>query len=116
MTRSRLLLIAQAWFLLLIVGSLQPARPGPVHGLHRELHWLAFAVAAWLLFALSRSRRQAIGSALAVFGLGLGLEFLQHLIYRNPLEWWDVRDDTLAVLVAFAVYQFTLAQKRAPGG
>jgi hypothetical protein len=29
---------------------------------------------------------------------------LQHLFYRNVMEWWDVRDDTLSVLTAFAVF------------
>jgi type II secretory pathway component PulK len=53
------------------------------------------------------NRRQQIRSALAVFLLGLSLEYLQHLIYRNPMEWWDVRDDGLAILAAHAIYQFT---------
>jgi hypothetical protein len=112
--RSHLLLITEAWLLLLVVGSLQPARPGPVHLFHRELHWVAFAGAALLLFVLSRSRRQAIWSTIAVCALGFSLEILQHLIYRNSLEWWDVRDDSLAVLAAFVGYQFILAPKPAP--
>ena len=112
MKREQIILrIAQAWILLLIVGSLQPARPGPVVGLHREVHWLAFAGAAFLLFSLSRSRIQEICSVVAVFLLGLSLEFLQHLIYRGALEWWDVRDDTLAILVALALYRLTRARK-----
>ena len=109
-----ILRIAQAWILLLIVGSLQPARPGPLvaHlGFHRGVHWLAFAGATLLLLAVSRNRRQEIRSAIAVFLLGLSLEFLQHLIYRNAMEWWDVRDDTLAILAAFALYQLTKARK-----
>lgn len=97
--------ITQAWLLLLIVGSLQPARPGPVVGLHREIHWLAFAGATFLLLVLSRNRRQEIRSVIAACLLGLSLEYLQHLIYRNPMEWRDVRDDTLAVLVAFVLYR-----------
>jgi hypothetical protein len=99
--------ITQAWLLLLIVGSLQPARPGPVVGLHREIHWLAFAGATFLLLLLSRNRRQEIRSAIGAFLLGLSLECVQHLIYRHPMEWRDVRDDTLAILAAFALYQFT---------
>jgi hypothetical protein len=106
-----ILRIAQAWILLLIAGSLQPARPGPVVGLHREAHWLAFAGAAFLLLALSRNRLQQICSAIALFLLGFSLEYLQHLIYRGPMEWWDVRDDTLAIFFALAVYRFTLDRK-----
>ena len=59
--------------------------------------------------AVSKDCRSAIG----VFLLGLSLEYLQHLIYRNPMEWRDVRDDTLAILAAFALYQF--ARWRAGG-
>jgi hypothetical protein len=81
---------------------------------HRELHWVAFGGAALLLFGLSRSRRHAIWSAIAICALGFSLEFLQHQMYRNPIEWWDVRDDFLAVLAAFAGYQFILAPKPAP--
>ena len=80
-------------------------------GLHRGVHGLAFAGAAFLVLALSRSRRQEIRSAIAVCLLGLSLEYLQHLIYSNVMEWWDVRDDTLAILAAFALYQLTRVRK-----
>jgi hypothetical protein len=99
------------WIALLIVGSLQPARPGLVTGVHREIHRLAFAGGALLLFLMSSSRRQELLSALAIFFLGLFLEVLQHLIYRNPLEWRDVADDGVAVLLAFALYRLTGARK-----
>jgi len=108
LTRDQIILrVTQAWVLLLIVGSLQPARPGLVVGLHRELHWLAFAGAAILLLALSRNRGEETRSAIAVFLLGLSLEYLQHLMYLRPFEWWDVRDDAFAVFAAFTLYQFS---------
>lgn len=44
-----ILRITQAWFLLLIIGSLQPARPGKGVTLHYGIHWLAFAGTAFLL-------------------------------------------------------------------
>ena len=97
--------ITQAWLLYMIVGSLQPARPALVASLHPEIHMLAFAGAAFLLLYLSRNRRQEIRNVLATCLLGLSLEYLQHLVYRNPMEWRDVRDDTLAVLAAFALYR-----------
>ena len=106
-------IVAQVWLILLIVGSLQPARPSLVTGFHREIHWLAFAGATFLLLLLSRNRRQEIWSAVGVFLLGLSLECLQHLFYRNPMEWWDVRDDTLSILAAFALYQFLGAPRAA---
>ncbi len=106
MKRERIIRwLAQLWTLLLVVGSLQPARPGPVAGLHREIHWLAFAGVAFLLLLIAHTRRQEIRSAFAMCVLGLSLEYLQHLIYRNRMEWRDVRDDTLAIAAAFALYR-----------
>jgi hypothetical protein len=91
--------------LLVAVGSLRPASPGPVLDLHREIHWLAFGGAALLLLLGSRNRRQEIRSVIAVFLLGLSLEYLQHLIYHNPMEWDDVGDDALAILAVLALYR-----------
>jgi peptidoglycan/LPS O-acetylase OafA/YrhL len=96
--------VAQAWLLLLVVGSLQPSRPGPVHAHHRAVHFAAFGGGAFLLLLLARSRREELRAAIAVCLLGLCLEFLQHVVYGNVMEWWDVRDDTLAVLGAVFVY------------
>jgi hypothetical protein len=79
--------------------------------LHRGVHGLAFAGAAFLLLSLSKSRHQEIQSVIAVCLIGLSLEYLQHLIYRNGMEWWDVRDDTLAILAAFGLYQLTRLRK-----
>lgn len=108
-------IVAKVWLALLIVGSLQPARPGIVAGLHREMHWVAFAGAGLLLFSLSRTRRQEILGAFAIFLLGFSLELMQRLIYRNHLEWRDILDDGLAILLAFALYRLTGAWKPRPG-
>jgi len=110
-SRAVLRTIAWVWIALLIAGSLQPARPGLVKGLHREIHWVGFAGAALLLFSLSKTRRREILGACAVLILGVLLEVLQRLIYRNHLEWRDIGDDGLAVLLAFALYRLTGAWK-----
>ena len=101
------------WIALLIVGSLQPARPSVVTGHHRVIHWVAFAGAALLLFLLSTTRRQEILRAFSIFFLGVSLEVLQHLIGRNPLEWRDIGDDGVAILLAFALYRLTGGYKPA---
>ena len=85
-----------------------------VTGYHREIHWLAFAGGALLLFLLCSTRRQEILRAFAIFALGLSLEVLQHLIYRNPLEWRDIFDDGIAILVAFALYRLARSRKPRP--
>ncbi len=53
----------------------------------------------------SRNWRQEIRIAVGICLLGLSLEYLQHLFYRNVMEWWDVRDDTIAVLVAVVLHR-----------
>jgi hypothetical protein len=98
---------AWAWIALLVAGSLQPARPGVVKALHREVHWVAFAGAALLLFALSKTWLREILGACTIFLLGVSLEVVQHLIYRNHLEWRDIADDGIAILAAFALYRLS---------
>jgi hypothetical protein len=98
----------------LIVGSLQPARPAFVHAVHRGIHWLGFGGSALLLYCLSRTPRQEILGAFATVLLGLSLEFLQHRIGHNSMEWRDVADDALAVLAFFALYRLTGAWKPTP--
>ena len=46
--------------------------------------------------------------------LGGILELLQHTIYRNRMEWWDVRDDALAAIAAILVGHATRAIRTAP--
>ena len=113
-SRAVLRTVAKVWIALLIAGSLQPARPGIVTGLHREIHWLAFAGAALLLFSLFRTRRQEILGGFTIFLLGFSLELLQHLIYRNHLEWRDIADDGLAIFLALALYRLAGAWKPRP--
>jgi hypothetical protein len=113
-SRTVLQTVTAVWIALLVAGSLQPARPRIVRGVHREIHWVAFAGAAFLLSSLSASRRKEILGALAIFLLGISLEVLQHLIYRHGMEWWDIGDDGLAVLVAVALYHLTGAWKPRP--
>jgi hypothetical protein len=111
LSRAVLRIVATLWLGLLIVGSLQPARPSIIKGVHREIHWVAFAGAVLLLCCLSRTRSWEILSAFNIFFLGVSLEVLQHLIYRNALEWRDVSDDGFAILVAFGLYSLTGAWK-----
>ena len=112
--RVVLRIVAKIWLALLIVGSLQPARPGIVILAHREIHWVAFGGAALLLFSLSLTRRQEVLRAFIIFFLASSLEVAQHLINRNHMEWRDVGDDGLAILVAFALYRLPGAWKPTP--
>jgi hypothetical protein len=102
-----------AWFVLLIVGSLQPVRPKIIVAFHREVHWIVFGVAALILFALSETRREEIRGAFMLSFLCLSLELGQHLANRQPLEWSDIRDDSLAIAVTLVLYRLAGARKRA---
>ena len=107
-------IVTLAWVALLVIGSLQPARPSLVKAAHREIHWLGFAVPAILQFIVARTRRQEILGGFAIFSLGLSIEVLQHLMYGIRLEWLDVRDNGLAILAAYALYHLAGARKLAP--
>jgi hypothetical protein len=102
-------IVATVWLALLIVGSLQPSRPGIVKGFHREIHWAAFAGAAVLLFTLAATRGQKIVAASGIFLLGVSLEIAQNLLYRCGMEWRDIGDDALAILAAFILYRLAAA-------
>jgi len=96
--------ITQAWIVIIIAGSLMPARPARLVAVHHEMHWLAFAGAAFLFLLPTRNFVQAVPRAASMLFLGVGLEFVQHLIYHIGFEWSDVRDDTLAILAVLAMY------------
>ncbi len=114
-SRTTLRIASCLWLAAVIAGSLQPARPGIIAPAHRELHWLAFGGGAFLLFTLARTLLQEIVRAAAIFGFALLLEILQYSANRRYMEWRDVRDDSLAVLVALAIYRWTGAWKPPPG-
>jgi hypothetical protein len=74
------------WIALVVLGSLQPFRPPIIAtlALHRAIHWLAFAGAAFPLLLLAPNGRQELRSGVAVCLLGLSLEHIQHL-FITPL-------------------------------
>ena len=113
-SRAVLRIVAGIWIGLLIIGSLQPVRPGIVTGHHRQVHWAAFAGAALMLLSLARTRRQEALAALAMVMLGISIEVLQHLIYRHPMEWRDIADDSIAVAAGLALYYLTGSRKPSP--
>lgn len=81
------------WIALLTATSLQPLRPKPVAPLHRPFHFVAFTVTAVLMH-----KRAAIAFPATIL-FGVALELAQSLLYHNPVEWWDIRDDALGALV-----------------
>jgi VanZ family protein len=89
------------WAFLLTVGSMQPARVRPLsqgHDLHAVFHVFAFGtLGALAMLASSRwSRTLRIVCCLA---LGLLIEVVQAYAYPEAIEWQDVRDDTIGVVL-----------------
>jgi hypothetical protein len=65
---------------------------------------LGFGALAFLsTVGFSRTGRTSVRPAAASSLLGLAIEFLQHLQNQKPVEWQDVRDDAIGVLVVAAI-------------
>lgn len=73
---------------------------------HRLYHLLVFGATALLLMAVARSRAGEVTGATATVLMGVGIEFAQAVVAHYQIEWWDIRDDTLAVLAAYLLIQW----------
>jgi VanZ family protein len=109
LTRHGLRFIATFWIVVLVAVSLQPVRPNgePESIFHPVWHVLVFGVAGLMLFSLSRNAKESWIAALWVFCLAVAIEISQHLLYRNVFEWWDVRDDTIGLVLAAMLIRWT---------
>jgi len=89
--------------------------------MHRPFHLVAFAITALLLWRWSTgsghgSSRRAVlvaglQAALCTAALGAIIETLQHVMYNNPMEWWDLRDDALSAFVTILLGQAIYASR-----
>ena len=79
---------------------------------HRVEHVGAFVALALLLLPLARNRRETSLVASAIFCLACGMELMQYQVfhfsrYRQQFEWWDIRDDSVGLLLALLAVRFT---------
>jgi hypothetical protein len=95
------------WAVALLAGSLQPRRPANFHSspAHQVAHFLGFGLLA-LLAAVSFGKPGAIGvwPVLSPLFLGVAIEFLEHWKNEMPVEWYDVREDAVGILVFAAIW------------
>lgn len=85
----------------------EAASEGRVVVRHRVAHFLTFGSTALLLVLISQSAAEEIWAAFAVAALGFILEYSQFaFIGLTEMEWWDVRDDTLAAIGVLLVAQW----------
>lgn len=93
------------WALLLTAGSLQPTRVRPMsqgHGLHAVFHVFVFGTLGALAM-LTRSRWSRTLRFTCCLALGFLIEVAQSYAYPEAIEWQDVRDDTIGVLLFSAI-------------
>lgn len=62
---------------------------------HSWGHLLAFAVVAFFVTRTTNSSRVRAGLFLVSVVLGFGIEYGEHSLFGNPVEWKDVLVDTL---------------------
>lgn len=89
------------WAVFLTVISLQPHRVqqfGQGRPMHAVLHVLAFGVLGSLAI-LTISRRYKSLAIVCCVGHGFLIEVIQAHLYPDAIEWGDVRDDTLGIVV-----------------
>ena len=101
------------WTVVLVVGSLQPHRVTAFsqgHHMHGAVHVLLFGVLGSLAM-LSTARRHRVAAIVACIGLGLAIEITQSFFDRDGIEWYDVRDDAMGVVLFAALTLWTFARR-----
>jgi hypothetical protein len=89
------------WAVFLTVTSLQPHRVQQFgHGrpIHAVLHVLAFGVLGSLAI-LTSSRRYRSLAIVCCVAHGFLIEVIQARLFPDAIEWGDIRDDTLGVVM-----------------
>jgi hypothetical protein len=100
---------ALLWIAGLVFVSLHQVVPHAPQGsmLHPIEHVVAFGILGIMLLPLCRSRGPKLVVILAILGFACALEIGQHQLFRQPIEWWDVRDDGTGLLLALLLLRFT---------
>ena len=89
------------WAAFLTVASLQPRRIqqlGQGHAMHGTMHVLVFGMLGALAILTLSRRYRALGIVCSV-SLGVLIEVMQAHLYPDAIEWNDVRDDTLGIVL-----------------
>jgi hypothetical protein len=75
-------------------------------------HAAVFGGLAVLLIGTARTGRGRLFAYVAALGSGFVIEFAQHLIYSEPVEWTDVLVDSAAVVLASLFASLLFARRR----
>jgi hypothetical protein len=100
--------LAILWIACLVFVSVVRIVPHAPQGttLHGIEHAAAFGILALMLLPLCGNRRQKWVVTLAMLCFAGGLELGQHQVYGHSLEWGDVWDDGVGILLALLL-EFT---------
>lgn len=125
-SRQFLIRFSVLWIVLITVGSFLPTRAKVALGTttdfnsaviqhrvkpeHRLAHFGAFGIAALSLAVIAETLSQRVGALAGVLALALVIELLQKALHGGPVEYWDVRDDTLAALAGSALGTWQLVR------
>jgi hypothetical protein len=101
--------MAILWIACLVFVSLHPiVRHAPQGSMtHRIEHVMAFGILGIILLALCGNHGPKWVVTLALLCLACVLEMRQHQLFRQPFEWWDVRDDGIGIVLALLLLRFT---------
>jgi hypothetical protein len=85
--------------------------PAPDSFRHRAGHVSAFGILSLLLLPLGRGQTQKWVIAAAILSFALILELVQYQVFHfhrvhQPFEWWDIRDDSVGLLLALLALRF----------
>ena len=109
LTRTTLRWIATAWTVCLLYAALHRVDSyiPSSYLIHRLEHVFAFGVLAILLFPLCRNSGERWTMVAGFTVVAMMTELGEYLLFPQPFEWWDLRDDGLGFLLAFLLVRFT---------
>ena len=105
--RSAFIVLGCVWMIMLAVLSFLPSHDKlllhTTGHYHRWGHLVAFVTATLLLVSSAASLRARFALAAVMVSFGYLLEFIEHVVYKIPLEKSDIRIDTLGVIFGLIV-------------
>jgi hypothetical protein len=64
-----------------------------------------------LVSLASRTARGRIAGATALLVLGVSIELLQSRLFAAPVEWWDIRDNSYAIIALALSSEFRVVRR-----
>lgn len=89
--------------------SLQPERPASLRfeylgiTVHQTVHVLCFAILAFLASRVFEGWSSSKWAGPLCLLFGISIEVMQHWIYGQAIEWADVREDAIGIVVMLLI-------------